>query len=404
MPKSRAWILCGLLFAATALSFLDRQVLSVLAPRITVEFQMTNAMYSRVVFAFVLSYTVMFSLGGRLMDTLGTRVGLAISVAVWSLASAGHTFAAGVFTLGIARFFLGIGEGACFPAVTKGAVEWIPPAQRSLAIGFANGGSAFGAVLAPPLTAWVAGTWGWRSAFGCTAVLGALWLVCWLLAFRGLPAAAAGRQHTAKVSMAGLLARPEVRRLMIARFCFDPVFYFYMFWIPQYLSRERGMSLSGIGALAWIPFFVLGVVNIAAGQFSDALVARGWQPRRARLALMLLAAALTPASWLASAAATPAMAIGLMSVLMLAHGIWIANFITLIGDTVAPGEVATAVGLTGTSGGIAAMLSNLIVGPVVDHFSFAPAFLVSALLYPAAWVVLSLGRAKPQAAVTGGVQ
>jgi ACS family hexuronate transporter-like MFS transporter len=399
MTKGRAWLLCGLMFAATALSFLDRQVLSVLAPKITAEFGMNNTEYSRVVFAFVLSYTVMFSLGGRLMDAVGTRVGLAASVLLWSLASALHGIATGPWTLGISRFLLGTGEGACFPAVTKGAVEWMPPEQRAMAVGIANGGSAFGAVLAPPLTAWVAGTYGWRAAFIGTAVFGVLWLVAWLAAFRGIPVASTAARKT-PVRVGDLLARGEVRRLMIARFFFDPVFYFYMFWIPQYLSRERGMSLADIGALTWIPFFALGVTNIAGGGLSDALVARGWTPRRARMTLMFGAALLTPASWLASTASTPAVAIGLMSVLMLAHGVWIANFITLIGDTVAPAEVATAVGLTGTCGGIAGMLSNLVVGPVVDRFSFAPAFFVSALLYPAAWLILAARRR----AVAGGVR
>jgi MFS transporter, ACS family, hexuronate transporter len=184
-----------------------------------------------------------------------------------------------------------------------------------------------------------------------------------------------------------------MRRLMVARFFFDPVFYFYMFWIPQYLNRERGLSLTEIGNLTWIPFFALGLTNIAAGRVSDILVKRGWQPRRARLTLMCIAAALTPASWLASTAGTAYAAIALMSVLMFAHGIWIANYITLIGDTVAPTEVGTAVGLTGTSGGIAAMLSNLIVGPAVDAAGFSPVFLVSALLYPTAWLILALRRA-----------
>ena len=177
--------------------------------------------------------------------------------------------------------------------------------------------------------------------------------------------------------------------MMIARFFFDPVFYFYMFWIPQYLSRERGMSLAEIGNLTWIPFFALGVTNIAAGRLSDGLVHAGWQPRRARLTLMLAAALLTPASWLAVTAGTAHAAIGLMSVLMFAHGIWIANFITLIGDTVAADEVGTAVGLTGAAGGIAGMLSNLAVGPAVDQYGFAPAFLVSALLYPTAWLIIA---------------
>ena len=198
------------------------------------------------------------------------------------------------------------------------------------------------------------------------------------------------------VSFGSLLARPEVRRLLIARFFFDPVFYFYMFWIPQYLSRERGLSLAEIGSLTWIPFFALGVTNILAGRVSDMLVARGWQPRRARLTLMLIAALLTPASWLVTLAGSTQLAIFLMSVLTFAHGIWIANFITLIGDTVAPEEVGTAVGLTGTAGASPAMGANLAIGSVVDHFSFAPVFLVSGMLYPAAWLILAGGRRRQE--------
>ncbi|MBL0161778.1 MAG: MFS transporter [Bryobacterales bacterium] len=393
MPPARAWILCTLLFLATALSFLDRQVLSVLAPQLMGEFSMTNAVYSRVVFAFVLSYTVMFSLGGRLMDRLGTRLGLLLSVAVWTAASAAHAFATGPWSLGAGRLFLGVGEGACFPAATKGAVEWMPPEKRALAVGFANGGSAFGAVLAPPLTAWWAGVFGWRGVFLATAILGVAWLIAWQMAFRGLPASVSqGGRSGPGVSFRSLLARPAVRRLLIARFFFDPVFYFYMFWIPQYLSRERHLSLAEIGALTWIPFFALGITNIVAGRVSDSLVSRGWEPRRARLTLMLAAAVLTPASWLVTLAASAHLAIALMSVLTMAHGFWIANFVTLIGDTVAPEEVGTAVGLTGTAGGVAGMLSNLAIGVVVDQFSFTPVFLVTALLYPVAWLILAAGR------------
>jgi ACS family hexuronate transporter-like MFS transporter len=154
------------------------------------------------------------------------------------------------------------------------------------------------------------------------------------------------------------------------------------------------LSLAEIGGLTWIPFFALGITNIAAGRVSDALVQRGWERRRARMTLMFAAAVLTPASWLASTAGSAGAAIALMSVLMFAHGIWIANFITLIGDTVAPEEVGTAVGLTGTSGGIAGMLSNLVVGPVVDATGFTPVFVVSAVLYPLAWVILASRRTK----------
>jgi ACS family hexuronate transporter-like MFS transporter len=391
-------VLCGLLFCATALSFLDRQVLSVLAPTLIAEFDMTNTTYSRVVTAFVASYTVMFAVGGRIMDALGTRVGLALAVGLWSLASAAHALATGPWSLGAARFVLGVGEGACFPGATKGAIEWMPRDRRALAVGVANGGSAFGAVLAPPLTAWWASTLGWRGAFVVTAVLGLAWLAAWAVATRGLPSTRDTRATGDSVRFRDLLARPEVRRLVAARFCFDPVFYLYMFWIPQYLARERGMSLAQIGALTWMPFLAVGVSTIVGGRVSDLLVERGWPPRRARLTWMLAAALFTPASWFVVVAGGPGAAIALMSVLMFAHGFWIANFITLITDIVDARAVATAVGLTGMAGGIAGMLSNLATGPVVDAFGFAPVFLAASVVYPIAWLIIASHR---PAAVSG---
>jgi ACS family hexuronate transporter-like MFS transporter len=398
-PGRIHWVLCWLLFIATALSFLDRQVLSVLAPTLTAEFGMSNTAYSRVVFAFVLSYTVMFTVGGRLMDRLGTRVGMALAVGVWSLASGAHAIVAGAVGLGVARFFLGFGEGACFPAATKGAVEWFPLEKRVLAIGIANGGSAFGAVIAPPLTAWLAAAFEWRGAFVATGLLGALWLVAWLTAFRFAPpelGRPAGRAQ--QVPFSHLLGDRKVRRILLARFLFDPVFYFYMFWIPQYLSRERHFSLEEIGAYYWIPFLVLGISNIGGGRLSDALVRRGWTPRRARATLLVISALMTPVSWLASAAPTAGWAIALMSGLMFAHGIWIANFLGLLSDLFPSRAIATVTGLSGTAGGIGGMLSSLVVGPVVDHFSFTPAFAVSGVLYPMAAVIILLGTRGASAA------
>ena len=387
------WVLCWLLFAATAFSFLDRQVLSVLAPTITSEFHMSNTAYSRVVFAFQLSYTLMFSVGGRLMDRLGVPIGMGVSLAVWSVASAAHALATGPLSLGVARFFLGFGEGSCFPAATKGAVEWFPLEKRALAIGIANGGSAFGAVIAPPLTAFIALRFGWRGAFIVTGVLGTVWLVAWLAAIRwtssGLPVNPSKGQ--ASVPITDLLRDGKVRWVLFSRFLFDPVFYFYMFWIPQYLARERRFSLDEIGYYYWIPFLVLGVSTIFSGRISDRLVSRGWAPRKARRILLTIAALATPVSWLASLAPNPAWALALMSCLMLAHGLWITNFLGLLSDMFPSRAIATVTGLTGTAGGIGGMLSNLAVGPLVDRFSFAPAFAASGLLYPAALGLLLCG-------------
>jgi ACS family hexuronate transporter-like MFS transporter len=387
------WLLCWLLFIATGLCFLDRQVLSVLAPTLTAEFGMSNTTYSQVVFAYQLTYTVMFSVGGRLMDWLGTRAGMALSVAVWSLASGAHALASGPLGLGLGRFFLGLGEGSCFPAATKGAVEWFPLEKRVLAIGIANGGSAFGAVLAPPLTAQLTRRFGWRGAFVATGLLGLLWLAAWLTVWRAAPrgASVSPASRSQPASVANLLGDRRLRWALAARFLFDPVFYFYMFWIPQYLARVRGFSLEEIGSYYWIPFLALGISNILSGHLSDGLVQSGWPPRRVRGALLTVAALVTPVSWMAALAPTPLWAVALMSGLMLAHGLWISNFLGLLSDVFPSNAIASVIGLTGTAGGIAGMLSTLAVGQLVDRFSFAPAFAVSGVLYPMALLLLLAG-------------
>ena len=177
ISPGRAWILCLLLFFSAALCFLDRQVLSVLAPKITAEFGMSNTAYSRVVFAFVLSYTIMLALGGRLMDRLGTRRGLGLAVAFWSLASAAHALVTGPWTLGLARFALGLGEGPAIPGAIKGAIEWMDARRRGIAVGIVSSGAALGSVLAPPLTVAAEGWVGWRGAFAATTILNAVWLI-----------------------------------------------------------------------------------------------------------------------------------------------------------------------------------------------------------------------------------
>lgn len=386
------WGVCALLFAASGLSFLDRQVLSVLAPAITSEFGMSNTAYSRVVFSFALSYTLMFTLGGRLMDITGTRAGLALSVALWSLASAAHALTTGFLGLAAARFLLGFGEGACFPAATKAAVEWFPKERRALAIGLATGGSAFGAVVAPPLTALVTLHFGWRGAFVATGLLGAGWLAAWTLALRPGHAPVADTRPAPPTPWRTLFRNPLIGRILAARFLFDPVLYFYLYWIPQYLASERGLSLAQIGSLLWIPFLVLGVATIAWGRFSDFFVARYGGPLAARPKLLGAAAVLTAFSAFTFFAASPVAAIGWMSLLMLAHGLWIGNFLAYLGDRFPVSDIATVSGLTGTAGGIGGMLSSLAIGAVVDRFSYGPVFLVSAALYPLAAAVLFARR------------
>jgi ACS family hexuronate transporter-like MFS transporter len=382
------WFTIGMLFAATALSFLDRQVLSTLAPRIISEFGMTNTSYSHVVFAFQASYTLMSALGGWMIDRIGVKRGLGVSLALWSIASAAHAFARSVVWLGVARFILGFGEGACFPAATRGAVEYAPRERRSFATGAAIGGSALGAVMAPPLTVVLASRYGWRGAFVVTGLVGFVWLLLWTVGVSNrVERVVASRPG---VSYRDLFSNRRLVWILAARFVFDPVFYFYMFWIPQFLSRERGMSLEAIGNLFWIPFLLLGISQVFFGNLTDWLGSRGRTPVEAKSMFLLISAAITPVSWIAGLAPDKYWAIFFMSLLLFAHGAWITNYLSLLTDIFPTEQTALIVGLTGMVGGISGMLSTLIIGPVVDRFSFTPVFAVSGVVYPISYLLIRI--------------
>jgi len=391
------WWLCGLLFVATAMSFMDRMVLSALAPEITRQLDMSNEAYAQVNNAFLFSYSVMFLLGGRLLDVVGTRWGMTLSVGVWSLASGLHAAVHSVTQLGLCRFLLGMGEGGCFPGAAKGVAQWFAPRQRALAMGFAIGGASLGSVVATPLAVFLSQAVGWRGVFIVTGLIGAVWVVVWWLLSGRMTRCEAARDaadqggpapHAERVSIWALLPRKDVWGLALMRFIFDPVFYFYMFWIPKYLAEARGISKEEIGALAWIPFLALGISNVAGGWISDRLIRQGMPTLTARKLIMALAALLTMSSSLAGLAGNVGLAIGMMALLMFAHGFWITNYVTVIGDRFPQGAVGTVMGLSGAVGAVGGMLANTGIGWAVTHLSYGPVWLASGLLYPLAFVVL----------------
>ena len=399
-PHSR-YRFATLLFFASALSFFDRQILSVLAPVITADLGMTNADYSYVASAFTLSYGVMYLLGGRLIDNLGTRLGMGLAVLFWSTANLLHSVVGGPFQLGVFRFLLGVGEGGCFPGAAKGIAEWFPARERALGMGIATtAGSAFGAVAAPPLIVWTALRAGWRGTFVMTGVLGAIWVAAWFLFYRRFEAPAVKASpvpcDAGQPTNQGRLFRDRsLWHLAAARFCFDPVFYFYMFWIPQYLSREHGASLETIGKLTWIPFLMLGISSILAGFLSDRLIRKGWNLADARRRVMICAAFVTPVSILSIVGGSALSATLLLSVLLFAHGFWMTNFMALCGDLFPSRNVATVVGTTGAAGALGGVLFNLGVGRSIDAFGYTPAivFCGGAYLVAVAVILPALRRA-----------
>lgn len=409
--RNLRWWLCGLMFFATALSFLDRQVLSVVAPLVTTEFSMNNEQYSHVTNGFLASYAVMFFFAGRMMDIIGTRRGMLLSVGLWSIASGLHALARNALELGVLRTLLGAGEGGCFPGVTKGAREWFPPQQRALAIGIAIGGAAVGGVLAPPLTVWIVGHIQWRGAFLVTGLIGAAWVGLWYVFYHAptdsplltdeereliQPQSDASTSPSPSPAIFDLLGRRDVLGLALMRFLFDPVMYFYLFWIPKYLAQERGLSQGDIGRLAWIPFLAMGLSNILGGWTSDRLVSAGIAPGTARKGVMAVAALLTIASSTVASAGTAAAAVAIMSLLMLAHGFWITNYVALISDTIEPGAVATVMGLAGMIGTLGGVAANTGIGWIADHYSFLPIWIASGCMYPLAFMVLLLTVRTPR--------
>jgi MFS transporter, ACS family, hexuronate transporter len=386
------WWVVGMLFIATGLNFLDRQVLSIAIIKIQEEFNISDVQYGWLNTAFLISYGLMFTLGGRLIDLVGGRLGLAFAVGIWSVANAMHGFANNFHQLMGFRFLLGIGEGACFPGAAKSVYEWFDKKERALANGIAIGGAAVGAVVAPPLTIWLTNLYGWRSGFILPGLLGLVWVGIWLLFPKRNPELKlTPTQVKAKpVPFTDLFRMKSTWTFVGIRFLLDPVFYFMMFWIPKYLNEEKLVSFELIGDIFWIPFFALGVSNILGGYLSGLLIQKGLSLDRSRKWIMGLAAILTMVCPLINVVSSVGLGILLMSLLMLAHGFWITNYITAISDMYGEKATSTVVGLSGTAGTLSALMINPLIGLIVSQYSYTPLWIASGILYPIAFLLFIL--------------
>jgi len=404
MPHLRWWI-AGLLFLATVINYVDRQCLSVLAPVLREEFAMTNTHYSRVVAAFMLAYLIMQTGWGRITDWLGTRVGFALCIGWWSAAAMLHTAARSALHLGIFRFLLGFGEAGNWPGAVKAIAEWFPVRERSFAIGLFNSGSTVGATVAPPLVAWLAVGYGWRAAFLITGALGFLWVAFWLILYRlpqehpwlrasELELIRSGRQQAEggeRIAWASLFAYREVWGLVLARMLADPVWWFYVFWLPDYLKSERNFSLAMIGYFAWIPFLAADIGNLTGGAMSSLLIRKGVAVLRARKAVMLACALLMISGIPAVLVEDSRAAIVFVSLATFAYSAWAANMLTLPADLFPPQVVASVSGLSGTGAATGGMLFTLLIGYVVDRFSYLPVFTAAGLMPLVSFCIIAWG-------------
>ncbi|MBD2704021.1 MFS transporter [Spirosoma sp. BT702] len=392
MQKHVRWLIVFLLFIATGLSFLDRQVLSIAIIKIQEEFKITDVQYGMINTSFLISYAIMFTLGGWLIDRVGGKLGLAISVGVWSVANSLHAVMTNFSQLLTFRFFLGIGEGGCFPGAAWTVYRWFDKEERALANGIAIGGSAIGAVVAPPLTIWLSAHYGWRGGFLIPGLIGIVWVLVWVFTPWKKEAMAADTAVKSEIEetvpFLTLLKLRATWVFIVIRFLLDPVFYFMMFWIPKYLSSVRHVSFEQIGGLFWIPFLALGIANIIGGWFSGQLIARDYSVNKARKTVMGIAAFLTLAAPAIEWVSSVNVAVALMAVFMFAHGFWITNYITSISDMFGQKATSTVVGLSGTAGAVSGLLLNPLMGVVIQQYSYRPLWVASGLLYPLAFVLL----------------
>lgn len=393
------WFVVFLVFIATGLSFLDRQVLSIAIIKIQKEFAFTDVEYGWVNTSFLLSYALMFTLGGWIIDRVGAKKGLAVAVGVWSVANALHGVMTSLPQLLMFRFFLGMGEGACFPGAAKTVYDWFDKKERALANGIAIGGSAIGAVIAPPLTIWISEYYGWRAGFVIPGLVGIGWVVVWLMIpwKKSLSYAASLNPVKVSVPLLSLFQFRQTWVFILMRFLLDPVMYFMMFWIPKYLSEVRHVPYKEIGNLFWVPFLALGVSNILGGFISDRLVKSGYSINKARKTVMGLAAAITLAVPFTEYVSSVYLAVAFMALYMFAHGLWITNYITAISDVFGTKATSTVVGLSGTAGAISSLLLNPLIGKIVQGYSYKPMWIASGLLYPIAFIgfILLIPRIKP---------
>jgi ACS family hexuronate transporter-like MFS transporter len=414
--KRLRWWIVWMLFGSTVINYLSRQTLSVLAPVLTHQLHLNHTQYSHIVSSFLISYALARLVGGIVIDELGTRMGLALAVLWWSAASMLTAFANSVFSFELLRFLLGMGQGWNWPAATKAVAEWFPARERGLAVAIFDSGSSVGTVIASPLVAALAATLGWRYAFVASGVLGLLWVIVWLFNYHPLSRhpqvateerqwimAGQGTPFTSPRAGAGryldLLKDVNLWGIALGRSFTDPIWWFYVFWLPQYLSDARGFSLKQIGAFAWIPFLAAYLGNFSGGFGSGFLIKRGMPVIRARKLVCIVSTIPMLAGIPVTLAPNAYWALALISLATWGYTSWATMGLTLPADIFPQDVVASVAGLSGFCGAVMGIIFTLAAGAIVDRFSYYPVF-VAAGLSPliATAAILILLREPPGAA------
>ena len=396
------WRIAILVSAAIAISYLDRQTLPVAIKAIGRDISLTNEQFSFLQSAFLLSYAFLYAGGGKLTDVLGTKRGFTIIMVFWSLACASHAVAKTFAMLAVSRFLLGMGEGGGFPAASRAVAEWFPAEERATAMGIINGGTAVGAVAAPPLIAVILTYLSWRWIFVFTGAVGLLWTLWWRLSYfvprtvlkqhtnslAELPADEAATLLTGKIQWADLLRIRETWGLVVAKVLSDAAWYFYLFWLPKYLYDARGFDVKAVGAFAWIPYAAAGIGCLAGGWFSSYLVRRRFALGFARKLALGLSAAIMPLIIIVPRAPV-SWAILIFSLAYLGQQSWSTLVMVLPTDLFPRSVVGSVAGLVGFGGAMGGIVFGEVVGYLLDHgFGYGVVFLLAGTFHVTAFCII----------------
>jgi ACS family hexuronate transporter-like MFS transporter len=407
----RRWWIVWALFGSTVLNYFNRQTLSVLAPMISKELHLSHSDLSHIFAAFQISYALTWLLGGIFLDIVGTRLGLSIAVVWWSLVSLVTSFASSVSSFGILRFLLGIGEGFNWPGASKAVAECFPARERGLAVAIFDSGSSVGGAVAALTIPWIAIQFGWRTAFAFSGILGFGWLTWWLLVYPS----SAGQARRGEVVSTGrtfrlwlqVVRKRETWAIVIGRSLTDPVWWFYVFWLPQYLSDTRGFSLEKIALFAWIPFVAADAGNFAGGFISGALIRKGLPVMRARKWVCVVSCIPMLAGIPAALVQSPFWALTLICFALFGYAAWSTMGLTLPSDLFSADVVGSVTGLSGLGAGAVSTVFTLLIGALVDRFSYLPAFIVAGtmpLLATLSILFLIGNRVKDEAEPAGSAE
>ncbi len=407
LPRLRSLILF-LLFLSTVINYVDRQALSVLLPTLRGELGISSAEYGTITTLFLTAYTIGQLFAGLVIDRIGTRRGFAVSIILWSLAAIAHAFARGPVSFALLRFALGIGEAGNWPAGGKAVAQWFPQHRRAFGMAVFDGGSAVGAIIAPPMVALLALNFGWRAAFVVTGALGFMWLAAWWWIYQtpeehrwlskadrqlALTQSGAGTPRGASFGAAlrQIIGWRQLWGLMATRMLATPVWWFYVFWLPDYLNKGRGFTLKEIGLFGWIPYLTVDLGKLLGGASSDRLLARGHRATFARKSVMVVGALAMAAGVLVVGAQTSAGAMAWVCVATFGFGLWSANILALHADIFPTETMGTAVGLTGMASSLGGSIFTYMIGLMVDRTGYAPVFAIAGTLALLACVVLFVG-------------